>query len=141
MKPHNLQEIKKFMKYKLGLKTGKIKRPQVGCNWIYACFQNDEERQKAISALNGCRWKGKVLSAEESAPAPDPLVRKRKQEEAQKDPKKKKSHYEKTQEERLKDATTPLWMEPYDEQVPLFLTSGPGHLPLITIYFYKVHNE
>lgn len=47
------------MNQKLGLNTSKIKRPKNGSHWLYACFQNDEERSKAIQALNGYSWKGK----------------------------------------------------------------------------------
>lgn len=46
------------MNLKLGLNTSKIKRPKNGSHWLYACFQNDEERSKAIEALNGYSWKG-----------------------------------------------------------------------------------
>lgn len=49
------------MNQKLGLSVSKIKRPKVGNHWLYACFQNDEERDKAIAALNGYQWKGITL--------------------------------------------------------------------------------
>ncbi|CAK1580486.1 unnamed protein product [Parnassius mnemosyne] len=117
---YGIAELKKLMNQKLGLNTSKIKRPKNGSRWLYACFQNDEERGKAIAALNGYSWKGKTLIAEAAKPAPDPLVRKRKQgeDEAIQD-KKMKEVDNKSQEERLKDATTPYWNIPYDEQLKI----------------------
>lgn len=58
----DLQELKKLMNQKLGLNTSKIKRPKNGSHWLFACFQNDEDRTKAIEALNGYSWKGKIFS-------------------------------------------------------------------------------
>ncbi|CAG9102898.1 unnamed protein product [Plutella xylostella] len=115
---YGIAELKKLINQKLGLKTSKIKRPKNGSHWLYACFQNDEERTKAIAALNGYSWKGKTLVAEVAKPAPDPFVRKRKQEEeGDRNDKKKKEDDGKSQEERLKDATTPYWRMPYEEQL------------------------
>ncbi|XP_049873164.1 tRNA (uracil-5-)-methyltransferase homolog A [Pectinophora gossypiella] len=117
---YGIAELKKLMNQKLSLNTSKIKRPKNGSHWLYACFQNDEERTKAIEALNGYSWKGKTLIAEVAKPAPDPLVRKRKQEEdSNGQEKKKKEDSNKSQEERLADATTPYWNVPYDEQLKL----------------------
>ncbi|XP_026739133.1 tRNA (uracil-5-)-methyltransferase homolog A [Trichoplusia ni] len=117
---YGIAELKKLMNQKLGLNTSKIKRPKNGSHWLYACFQNDEERSKAIQALNGYSWKGKTLIAEEAKPAPDPLVRKRKQDEEDTDlQKKRKEDDNKSQEERLKDATTPYWNMPYEQQLKL----------------------
>ncbi|CAH0585569.1 unnamed protein product [Chrysodeixis includens] len=117
---YGIAELKKLMNQKLGLNTSKIKRPKNGSHWLYACFQNDEERTKAIQALNGYSWKGKTLIAEEAKPAPDPFVKKRKQDEEDTDPhKKRKEDDNKSQEERLKDATTPYWNMPYEQQLKL----------------------
>lgn len=60
---------------------------------------------------------GKTLIAEIAKPAPDPLVKKRKQEEDSVQLKKKKENENKSQEERLKDAVIPYWNVPYEEQV------------------------
>ncbi|CAB3261655.1 unnamed protein product [Arctia plantaginis] len=118
---YGIAELKKLMNLKLGLNTSKIKRPKNGSHWLFACFQNDEERTKAIEALNGYSWKGKTLIAEVAKPAPDPLVRKRKREEVEgnEQQRKKKEDDNKSQEERLKDATTPYWNLPYEEQLKL----------------------
>ncbi|CAH2048726.1 unnamed protein product, partial [Iphiclides podalirius] len=118
-KYYGIAELKKLMNQKLGLNTSKIKRPKNGSFWLYACFQNEEDRVKAIAALNGFSWKGKTLIAEAANPAPDPLVRKRKQEEDGRASDKKIKDDNKSQEERLKDAATPYWNIPYDEQLKL----------------------
>ncbi|CAK1551236.1 unnamed protein product [Leptosia nina] len=119
---YGIAELKKLMNQKLGLSVSKIKRQRVGNHWLYACFQNDEERDKAIAALNGYEWKGKKLLAEVAKPAPDPLV-KRKQEgtENGKNAKKQKTDDQenKSQEERLKNAVIPYWNLPYEEQLKI----------------------
>lgn len=53
-----LQELKKLMNQKLGLNVSKIKRPNNGSKWLFACFQNEEDKNRAITALNGYSWKG-----------------------------------------------------------------------------------
>lgn len=60
---------------------------------------------------------GKTLIAEAAKPAPDPLVRKRKQDEEGPHTKKQREDGNKSQEERLKDAVTPYWNMVYEEQV------------------------
>lgn len=116
---YGIAELKKLMNQKLGLNTSKIKRPKNGSHWLFACFQNEEERVKAIETLHGYEWKGKTLIAEIAKPAPDPLVKKRKQEENNGQVKKKKCDENKSQEERLKDAVLPYWNVPYEEQLKL----------------------
>ncbi|KAL4716706.1 hypothetical protein ACJJTC_004825 [Scirpophaga incertulas] len=116
---YGIAELKKLMNQKLNLNTSKIKRPRNGSHWLYACFQNDEDRSKAIIALNGYSWKGKTLIAEIAKPAPDPLVRKRKKEEVDASKLKKKKVDDRPQDERLKDTATPYWNMPYEEQLKL----------------------
>ncbi|XP_052741414.1 tRNA (uracil-5-)-methyltransferase homolog B isoform X2 [Bicyclus anynana] len=138
---YGIAELKKLMNNKLGLNTSKIKRPKNGSHWLYACFQNDEERIKAIAALNGYSWKGKTLIAEEAKPAPDPLVRKRKQEEEGIQNKKKKEDNDKSQEERLKDAVTPYWNMPYEEQTKLKEREVKNLLMKFDNEVWKIHKE
>ncbi|KAL0838662.1 hypothetical protein ABMA28_016735 [Loxostege sticticalis] len=116
---YGIAELKKLINQKLGLNTSKIKRPKNGSHWLFACFQNDEDRTKAIAALNGYSWKGKTLIAEIAKPAPDPLVRKRKQEEESTVQDKKKKEDDRDQDTRVKDATTPYWNMPYEQQLKL----------------------
>lgn len=64
---------------------------------------------------------GKSLCAEVAKPAPDPLVRKRKQEgDGNRQDKKMKEDENKSQEQRLAEATTPYYNIPYEEQVYYF---------------------
>ncbi|XP_041979260.1 tRNA (uracil-5-)-methyltransferase homolog A isoform X2 [Aricia agestis] len=114
---YGIAELKKLMNQKLGLSTSKIKRPKNGSHWLYACFQNNEDRTKAINALNGYVWKGKTLIAEEAKPAPDPLVKRKLEEDSNVQRKKKKEDEGKSQEERLKDAVIPFWNVSYEEQL------------------------
>ncbi|XP_072949423.1 tRNA (uracil-5-)-methyltransferase homolog A [Epargyreus clarus] len=117
---YGIAELKKLMNQKLGLNMSKIKRPCNGSKWLFACFQNEEDRNRAITALNGYSWKGKTLHAEAAKPAPDPLVRKRKQEEKEGENKKKvKEDDGRSQEQKIKDATTPYWNIDYEEQLQL----------------------
>lgn len=133
-KYYGIAELKKLMNTKLNLNVSKIKRPRTGSHWLYACFQNEEARKKAIATLNGYSWKGKVLQAEEAEPAPDPLVRKRKQDDEGGDAKIAKLNDGRSQEERLKDATTPFWNVPYEEQ----LTNKENHIRSLLM---KVDND
>ncbi|XP_045772412.1 tRNA (uracil-5-)-methyltransferase homolog A [Maniola jurtina] len=138
---YGIAELKKLMNNKLGLNTSKIKRPKNGSHWLYACFQNDEERTKAIAALNGYSWKGKTLIAEEAKPAPDPIVRKRKQDEEGPLHKKKKEDENKSQEERLKEAVTPYWNMPYDQQIKLKEKEVKNLLMKFDNEVWKIHKE
>lgn len=74
--------------------------------WLCFCFKNF-----GFFAL------GKTLIAEIAKPAPDPLVRKRKQEEESTVQDKKKKEDDRDQDTRVKDATTPYWNMPYEQQV------------------------
>ncbi|XP_039753555.1 tRNA (uracil-5-)-methyltransferase homolog A [Pararge aegeria] len=138
---YGIAELKKLMNNKLGLNTSKIKRPKNGSHWLYACFQNDEERTKAIAALNGYYWKGKTLIAEAAKPAPDPLVRKRKQEEDGTQNKKQKEGENKSQEERLKDAVTPYWDMPYEDQLKVKEHEIKNLLMKFDNDVWKIHKE
>ncbi|XP_034832197.1 tRNA (uracil-5-)-methyltransferase homolog A [Maniola hyperantus] len=138
---YGIAELKKLMNNKLGLNTSKIKRPKNGSHWLYACFQNNEERTKAIAALNGYSWKGKTLIAEEAKPAPDPIVRKRKQDEEGPQNKKKKEDENKSQDERLKDAVTPYWNVPYEQQIKLKEKEIKNLLMKFDNEVWKIHIE
>ncbi|XP_067010006.2 tRNA (uracil-5-)-methyltransferase homolog A isoform X2 [Anabrus simplex] len=118
---YGIGEFKKLINEKLKLGSNKVKPPRRGSYWAYVCFRSEEDRQKALTALNGFMWKSKKLSASIAQPAPDPWVKKRKQEEGKGNlPSKKISiskEDQRPQEERLKDSTIPLWNIPYDDQM------------------------
>nr|CAD7200184.1 unnamed protein product [Timema douglasi] len=120
-KYYGIAELKKLLNDKLKLGSNKVKPPKRGnyWNWIYVCFRSEEDRLNAIKALNGYTWKSKVLSAEAN-PAPDPLVKKRKQivcEQKSDTPDKKSKPDGRSQEECLKDSTTPYWNISYEDQI------------------------
>ncbi|XP_053670609.1 tRNA (uracil-5-)-methyltransferase homolog A [Anopheles nili] len=78
-KYYGISELKKLLNVKMKLSTNKIKIMKPGSPFIFICFRNQEDREAAIAALDGFKWKGKKLSAFEAKPAVDPLVRRRKE--------------------------------------------------------------
>uniref|UniRef100_A0A3F2YU11 tRNA (uracil(54)-C(5))-methyltransferase n=1 Tax=Anopheles christyi TaxID=43041 RepID=A0A3F2YU11_9DIPT len=78
-KYYGIGELKKLLNVKMKLSTNKIKIMKPGSPFIFICFRNQEDREAAIKMLDGYKWKGKSLSAFEAKPAPDPLVRRRKE--------------------------------------------------------------
>ncbi|XP_058118250.1 tRNA (uracil-5-)-methyltransferase homolog A [Anopheles ziemanni] len=78
-KYYGISELKKLLNVKMKLSTNKIKIMKPGSPFIFICFRCQEDREAAIKALDGFKWKGKTLSAFEAKPAPDPLVRRRKE--------------------------------------------------------------
>ncbi|CAG2054479.1 unnamed protein product [Timema podura] len=128
-KYYGIAELKKLLNEKLKLGSNKVKPPKRGnyWNWIYVCFRSEEDRLNAIKALNGYTWKSKVLSAEKANPAPDPLVKKRKQivcEQHSDSQDKKSKPDDRSQEECLKDSTTPYWNISYEDQELILMLFG-----------------
>lgn len=76
-KYYGIGELKKLLNVKMKLSTNKIKIMKPGSPFIFICFRNQDDREAAIKALDGYKWKGKTLSAYTAKPAPDPLVRRR----------------------------------------------------------------
>lgn len=73
------------------------------------CFRNQEEREAGIKALHGYKWKGATLQATEAKPAPDPLVKRRnEQNDDDRQAKKRKT---------VAECTTPLAHLEYPEQL------------------------
>lgn len=110
----SFQELRKLLNVKLNLNFCKIKAPGRGSPWAYVCFRNQEDRELAIKTLTGYKWKGKVLTASEAKPAPDPLV-KRRNEQSENDllVKKRKT---------IVECTTPLAHLDYQEQVGIYFS-------------------
>lgn len=115
---YGIAELKKLINDKLKLGSNKIKPPKRGSKWIYVCFRSEEDRQSALSAINGYTWKKSTLSAEIAKPAPDPLIKRRNDEkQLSKESKKQKLEENRSQEDILKFSATPLWNIPYSEQI------------------------
>ncbi|XP_058056645.1 tRNA (uracil-5-)-methyltransferase homolog A [Anopheles bellator] len=110
-KYYGIGELKKLLNVKLKLSTNKIKIMKPGSPFIFICFRNQEDREKAIKELNGYKWKGKLLSACEAKPAADPLVRRRKEaSEADGEPLNVKRR-------TVEASATALAYLPYEEQI------------------------
>ncbi|XP_066509668.1 tRNA (uracil-5-)-methyltransferase homolog A-like [Hoplias malabaricus] len=114
-------DLKKFLN-KHGLNPHKIKL-MGRQNFAFVTFKNQEERDKAMKQVHGVQWKGRVLSVRLAKPKADPILRKRKQEEAEGQPAPKRSaEGEGTGDEeplsvQINNAVTPLWTVPYEEQL------------------------
>ncbi|XP_025832321.1 tRNA (uracil-5-)-methyltransferase homolog A [Agrilus planipennis] len=114
---YGINEFKKLVNEKLKLGSNKVKIPRRNSPYIFVCFRSEEDRENAIKIINKFKWKGKELSAYKAKPAPDPLVKKRRDDQACENAPKKFKTDEQTQEERLKASVIPLWNVPYEEQL------------------------
>lgn len=117
-------DLKKFLT-KHGLNPHKIKLMGKQ-TFAFVTFRNEEERDKAMKVVHGVQWKGRVLSVRLAKPKADPIIRKRKQEEADDgaEPLAKRQGKDQEEEEsteplstQLANVVTPLWNLPYDEQL------------------------
>lgn len=116
------KELKKRLA-KLELKPVKIKSvPRA--TFAFATFRNEEERESAITKINGHVWRDKKLTAKKASATADPLLKKRRADgQGDDEPSVKKPCVgEKGEEnlspdERLKKAVSPLWNMPYDKQL------------------------
>ncbi|KAJ8415391.1 hypothetical protein AAFF_G00423710 [Aldrovandia affinis] len=120
-------DLKKFLG-KHGLNPHKIKlfKRQT---FAFVTFKSEEERDKAMKAVHGMLWKGRVLSVRLAKPKADPILRKRRQEEAEggqpaskrpADPhglEGKEEESEESLSKQIADVVTPLWEVPYEEQL------------------------
>ncbi|XP_075424701.1 tRNA (uracil-5-)-methyltransferase homolog A isoform X2 [Ascaphus truei] len=114
-------DLKKFLA-KYGLTPHKIKliRKQT---FAFVTFKSEEERDKAMKVIHRVMWKNRALSVRLAKPKADPIMKKRKQEEDEKEqPESKRQHVlEGTEEEPLSkqiaDVVTPLWQVPYELQL------------------------
>ncbi|XP_061115501.1 tRNA (uracil-5-)-methyltransferase homolog A [Conger conger] len=93
--------------------------------FAFVTFKSEQERDKAMKVVHGMQWRGRVLSVRLAKPKADPIVRKRRQEEAEGgQPASKRSADSQGQEEnqeplwkQIADVVTPLWKVPYEEQL------------------------
>ncbi|XP_046389968.1 uncharacterized protein LOC124158743 [Ischnura elegans] len=109
-------ELKKLLNDKLKLASHKMKPTKNRSQGVFVCFKNEADKAAAIRKLHRLPWKGKQLYAVNAKPAPDPLVKKRKLDnEAALNEHGKKIRL--SDEEKLRNSTTPYWNIPYDEQL------------------------
>ncbi|XP_033748166.1 tRNA (uracil-5-)-methyltransferase homolog A-like [Pecten maximus] len=91
--------------------------------FAFATFRNEEEREDAIKKITGHVWKERKLKVKKASATMDPLLQKRKRESEQKmdEPpdKKDKLDDDLPPEIRLKNAVSPLWNVPYEDQLKM----------------------
>lgn len=112
--------LKKFLRSKLKLNPHKIKSVGNSPLYSFVTFRCEEDREKALSVLQGYEWKGKKLQVKKANPMADPLVKKRKQGNAEDSPAVKKARMEGSNISvamQIKNAVHPLWNLPYEEQL------------------------
>ncbi|OWF44278.1 tRNA (uracil-5-)-methyltransferase homolog A-like [Mizuhopecten yessoensis] len=89
--------------------------------FAFATFRSEEEREDATRKITGHVWKERKLKVKKAPATMDPLVQKRKRDSEQKidEPPNKKDKMEDDlpPEIRLKNAVSPLWKVPYEEQL------------------------
>ncbi|GBN88546.1 tRNA (uracil-5-)-methyltransferase A, partial [Araneus ventricosus] len=112
-------QLRKLLNSNLKLHPRKVKAIGNPPHFAFITFRNEKDRDKALKELNGYQWKGKTLSAKKANPAADPMAKKRKAGESEdcSDPKKAKT--EEPIELKLKNAVTPYWNIPYEEQLKM----------------------
>uniref|UniRef100_A0A6P7GQ24 tRNA (uracil(54)-C(5))-methyltransferase n=1 Tax=Diabrotica virgifera virgifera TaxID=50390 RepID=A0A6P7GQ24_DIAVI len=120
-KYYGISEFRKLLNEKLKLNSNKIKTTKRNSSFAFVCFRNTEDRDNAMQVLSKYKWKGKELQVTKAKPAPDPLVKKRKEDSEEHQAKKQK--LEGSQEERLKNSTIPYWNVPYEEQLEMKQTN------------------
>ncbi|KAE9541791.1 hypothetical protein AGLY_003782 [Aphis glycines] len=76
-KHYGIAEFKKLINTKLELNCSKVKTPNRNGKWLYMCFRSEEDKNTALSTLNGYNWKNTKLDASNAKAVPDPLVKKR----------------------------------------------------------------
>lgn len=116
-------DLKKFLaKYRLNPHKIKLIQKQT---FAFVTFKSEEERNKAMKVIHGAMWKSRALSVRLAKPKADPIMKKRKREDDDKEQPESKRHaaQESAQEEPLSkqiaDVVTPLWQVPYEEQLKM----------------------
>uniref|UniRef100_A0AAY4BVB7 tRNA (uracil(54)-C(5))-methyltransferase n=1 Tax=Denticeps clupeoides TaxID=299321 RepID=A0AAY4BVB7_9TELE len=119
-------DLKKFLS-KHGLSPHKIKLFGKQ-TFAFVTFKNLEERDRAMKAVHGVLWKGRVLSVRLAKPKADPILRKRRQDaaaavEGGEPPTKRQATDQEPEESeeplttQIANVVTPLWNVPYEEQL------------------------
>ncbi|XP_073980075.1 tRNA (uracil-5-)-methyltransferase homolog A isoform X2 [Rhodnius prolixus] len=116
-KYYGMGELRKLLNVKLKLNCNKVKSPGNRSKWVYACFRSEEEKGVALEKLSGLVWKGSKLQTKIADPAPDPFIKRKKEENDGKFNKKIKIENREQQIEAIENSTTPLCHMPYEEQL------------------------
>ncbi|GIY46716.1 hypothetical protein CDAR_250811 [Caerostris darwini] len=111
------KQLRKLLNSTLNLNTRKVKAIGNPPHFAFITFKDEKDRDKALDTLSGYQWKGKTLTAKKASPAADPMVKKRKAGESEDCSDPKKANTDEPIELRLKNAVTPFWNVPYEEQL------------------------
>ncbi|XP_063820786.1 tRNA (uracil-5-)-methyltransferase homolog A [Pseudophryne corroboree] len=116
-------DIKKFLA-KYGLNPHKIKLMQKQ-TFAFVTFKSVEERDRAMKVIHGVMWKNRLLNVRLAKPKADPIMKKRKQIEDEKEqpkckrPAVQENAVEEPLSKQIADVVTPLWQVPYEEQLKM----------------------
>ncbi|GFX21099.1 hypothetical protein TNCV_4366791 [Trichonephila clavipes] len=110
-------QLRKLLQHTLNLKPRKVKAIGNPLHFAFITFRDEDDRVRALNQLNGYQWKGKTLWAKKANPAADPMAKKRKAGESEDCSDLKKAKTDEPIEIRLKNAVTPYWNIPYEEQL------------------------
>ena len=104
-------QLKKLFSHKLKLNFHKLKPCGPKANYMYICFKNEEDKEKAIMVIDGFVYKGSKLQAKSSNRQKDPFQKRseQRQKEAPAD--------ERSVEERLRAAVCPTADDTYENQL------------------------
>ena len=104
-------QMKKLFGHKLKLSYHKLKPCGPGKNYMYICFKNEEDKEKALTVINGVDYKGQKLTAKSASVGRDPLQRQR--DLTERNP----VVDDRPVAERLREAVCPLASDSYDLQL------------------------
>ena len=102
-------QLKKLFSNKLKLNFHKLKPCGPKANYMYICFKNEEDKEKAIMVIDGFVFKGCKLQAKSSNKQKDPFQKKTEQKDVPVD--------DRPVEERLRAAVCPLADDSYETQL------------------------
>ena len=68
-------QMKKLFGHKLKLSYHKLKPCGPGKNYMFICFKNEDDKEKALTVINGFDYKGQKLEAKSASAGRDPLQR------------------------------------------------------------------
>lgn len=104
-------QLKKLFGQKMKLNYHKLKPCGPKANYMFICFKNDEDKEKALMVINGFTFKGSKLQAKSASKQKDPLQKKSEQIV------KTEVVDDRPVSERLQDAVCPLWKDSYEDQL------------------------
>ena len=105
-------QLKKLFSHKLKLNYHKLKPCGPKANYMYICFKNEEDKEKAIMVINGFAFKGSKLEAKTANVQKDPFHKQNERKEGR-----PQVVDDRPASERLQDAVCPLSRDSYEDQL------------------------